>query len=126
MSTKPLVLGFIENLFFQAKVEGVVHALGGTCVILSQEEPFLAALEEENPLAIVLEAQAAKGEALGLLEKLKKNPATRGFPVMAFAPHTAEGFLEEARRKGADEVWTNGELHRNLAAWLKRLQGGKH
>src|SRR5512144_630744 len=99
LSAERRVLILARDLFFRAKLEGLVKASGAGLV---RDEPAdLAVLELSDPGTV------------SRVEELTR----RGVPVIAFAAHVQAQLLRAARDAGADAV-ANSQVEAALREWL--------
>jgi hypothetical protein len=98
-SRERVVLLLTRDLFFRAKLEGLVRAAGGTTV---REGAADAAV-----LELAGDASIAQITAL----------VAQGIPVIAFASHVQADLLRAAREAGARAV-PNSRVEETLRAWL--------
>jgi CheY-like chemotaxis protein/signal transduction histidine kinase/CHASE3 domain sensor protein len=87
---KPLVLVIEDDLTFAQILRDLAHEHGFQCVVASGAEPGIALAIEHRPSAIVLDVLLPDHSGMTVLERLKRNPATRHIPVhmVSVADHT--------------------------------------
>lgn len=98
-SPETRVLILAPDLFFRAKLEGLVKAAGA-----------LAARDEPADLAVL---ELSGDDAVARVREF----ATRGIPVIAFASHVQAGLLRAARDAGATAV-PNSQVEGAVRQWI--------
>ena len=76
----------------------LAHEMGFQCVIASTGSDGLAAALEYGPSAVVLDMNLPDFSGLGVLDQLKRNPATRHIPVHVVS---VADYMQEAMERGA-------------------------
>jgi signal transduction histidine kinase/DNA-binding response OmpR family regulator len=76
-----LVLVVEDERAFAAAMVDIAHELDFDCVVASGAEEAIALAGELAPCGILLDVGLPDGSGLGVLERLKRNPATRHIPV---------------------------------------------
>lgn len=76
-----LVLVVEDEPAFAAAMVDIAHELDFDCVVAASAEEAMALADELAPCGILLDIGLPDGSGLGVLERLKRNPATRHIPV---------------------------------------------
>ena len=76
-----LVLVVEDERVFAAAMIDIAHELDFDCVVAATAEEAIALAGELMPCGILLDIGLPDGSGLGVLERLKRNPATRHIPV---------------------------------------------
>ena len=79
--SRPLALVVEDNAAFAAILRDHAHEAGFQCVVAHDAESAIALVNEIRPSAIVLDIILPDHSGLSVLERLKRNPATRHLPV---------------------------------------------
>ncbi len=87
-----LILIVEDDVRFAAILRDLAHELGFQCVIAHSAGEGLRAAEHFHPSAILLDMNLPDHSGLGVLDQLKRNPATRHIPVhvASVADHAQE------------------------------------
>jgi predicted metal-dependent hydrolase len=138
----PLVVAFVADMFFGSKLQNSADHLGYRLRWIENTavyDPSLAEQAWERPgeqlhgldgwlfehltdLQPVLLLFDLTNEAIPWerwIPQLKSSPATRRIPIVAFGPHVDAARLREARRLGADAVYTRSQLAAQMPALLQ-------
>jgi signal transduction histidine kinase/DNA-binding response OmpR family regulator/CHASE3 domain sensor protein len=93
-----VILVVEDDVHFAAVLRDLARELGFQCVVTHTAGDGLAAAQRYRVSAILLDVNLPDHSGLGVLDQLKRNPATRHIPV-----HVAsvEDFSREARELGA-------------------------
>lgn len=110
-----MIVAYITDLFFQAKVEETARLLAAGLKIVSSASDLSRALEQDSSLLLV--DLNASGDPAGLIAQAKrKNPR---LPVIAYFSHVQTELEEKALRAGADRVLPRSRFSRELARILR-------
>jgi len=148
MSTAPLILGLVSDLFFAAPIENAVKALGYRLRLIERGdeiepadtpiihppgerarrgEPisgrgarFIARLVEWQPALVLVELNSDQIPWPEWIAALKSSPATRRIPVVAFGPHVDLDLRARAQDVGCDLVLAKSALLRDLPGLIKK------
>ncbi len=123
---QPLVMVFVDDLFFAPQIEDVARRLGFRVETIAHanqlgsnsgtvEQPPGEALE--GRVGTLLDRLTTEVAALAIFDlenksipwaewitRIKSSPATRRMPIVCFGRHTEVDTLKEARAAGADQV----------------------
>lgn len=111
------VVAGVPDLFFAAKIGETARQLG---VVVEFASSGQAVLEKasRSPALVILDLGAAALEPIGLIAKLKTDPALRTARVVGFVNHERTDLIDQARQAGCDEVLTRGAFTKGLPAML--------
>jgi CheY-like chemotaxis protein len=113
------VLAGVPDLFFASKISETARQLGLSVEFASSHKALVdKALTE--PGLIILDLAAAPLDPVGLIGRMKADPALQAARIVAFANHERTDLIEQARAAGCDEVLTRGAFTKNLAGILTR------
>jgi predicted metal-dependent hydrolase len=140
----PVILGFVTDLFFAAKIEAAAKTVGMQVAWFEMEE-LTSTLEASTPALQFAEHVTGPGyvmlERITLLQPamiifdlgdirfpwhewlplFKSDPATRRIPVIAFGAHVDSTNLKAARSAGADLVLARSAFAKDLPQFLQRM-----
>lgn len=130
MSTEsriPLILAFIENLFFTAKIEKTaellncrVESIENHQMFASEPQELIESILDLQPSLVVFDLNSQKIPAIDWILKIKSDPRTHPISVIAFGPHIKPEELKSARRAGADEVLPQGKFVEKLPEFINK------
>ncbi len=117
------IVAGVPDLFFAAKIGETARQLGVTVEFASSAEAVLEKASR-SPSLVILDLGAAPLQPLGLIAKLKTDPALRAARVVGFVNHERSDLMEQARQVGCDEVLTRGAFTKGLPAILGATVAG--
>jgi hypothetical protein len=113
---------FIEELFFQAKIQETAKKLGVKVAFIKNEKDAVAALtdsEENKPALIVFDLNNANAKPLTLIPKLK-GKLKRSASIVGFLSHLQGDLKAKAVEAGCDVVMPRAAFSQNLPNLLRR------
>lgn len=139
-SEAPLILAFVADLLFAAKIESAAQRLGfrlqwvdSAAHVEAETNPDRPGEPLSGPGSRLIRFVAAAQPALLIFDlgqpdlpwrqwlgALKSSPATRRFPVLCFGPHVDSDSLTAARQLGADSVVTRSRFSQALPDLLQQ------
>jgi CheY-like chemotaxis protein len=114
------VVAGVPDLFFAARIGETARQLGVTVDFASSAQAVLEKLSGA-PALVILDLGAVALEPIGLIAKLKADPALRTARVVGFVNHERTDLIEQARGAGCDEVVTRGAFTKGLPDMLAAL-----
>jgi CheY-like chemotaxis protein len=119
------ILAVVEDIFFLAKLQGTARQLGVTVDSIAPDG-LQDSLAQNGANAILLDLNHRFGKVIAAIEAVKKNPATRAVPVVAFLSHVQTDLAQAARAAGCDRVMARSAFSQQLPQLLQELSGEKH
>jgi CheY-like chemotaxis protein len=113
---------FIEELFFQAKIQETAKKLGVKVAFIKNDKDALAELtdgEENKPALIVFDLNNANAKPLTLIPKLKTK-LKRTASIVGFLSHLQGDLKAKAVEAGCDVVMPRAAFSQNLPNLLRR------
>jgi hypothetical protein len=113
---------FIEELFFQAKIQETAKKLGVKVAFIKNEKDALADLtdgDENKPALIVFDLNNANAKPLSLIPKLKAK-LKRSASIVGFLSHLQGDLKAKAVEAGCDVVMPRAAFSQNLPNLLRR------
>jgi CheY-like chemotaxis protein len=113
---------FIEELFFQAKIQETAKKLGVKVAFLKNDKDALAELtdgEENKPALIVFDLNNANAKPLTLIPKLKAK-LKKSASIVGFLSHLQGDLKAKAVEAGCDVVMPRAAFSQNLPNLLRR------
>ena len=113
---------FIEELFFQAKIQEAARKLGVKVAFIKNEKEALAEMtdgEENKPALIVFDLNNANAKPLTLIPKLKTK-LKRTASIVGFLSHLQGDLKAKAVEAGCDVVMPRAAFSQNLPNLLRR------
>jgi len=113
---------FIEELFFQAKIQETAKKLGVKVAFMKNDKEALAEMtdgEENKPALIVFDLNNANAKPLTLIPKLKAK-LKRSVSIVGFLSHLQGDLKAKAVEAGCDVVMPRAAFSQNLPNLLRR------
>lgn len=113
---------FIEELFFQAKIQETAKKLGVKVAFMKNDKEALAEMiegEENKPALIVFDLNNANAKPLTLIPKLKAK-LKRSASIVGFLSHLQGDLKAKAVEAGCDVVMPRAAFSQNLPNLLRR------
>jgi hypothetical protein len=113
---------FIEELFFQAKIQETAKKLGVKVAFIKNDKDALAELtdgDENKPALIVFDLNNANAKPLTLIPKLKTK-LKRTASIVGFLSHLQGDLKAKAVEAGCDVVMPRAAFSQNLPNLLRR------
>ena len=108
MPDQPLVIALCPDLMMRSRIESGLGIAGYRLRVVGGPTRLAEALADERPACVMVDLEVGD-DAIGIITGLKAGEATRDIPVAAFAGHTREDLLAQARDAGADAVVARGQ-----------------
>lgn len=114
---------FIEDLFFQAKIQETARKLGVKVEFVKNDKDILARLtetaENERPTLVVFDLNNANAKPLILIPKLKAK-LKRATSIVGFLSHLQGDLKAKAAEAGCDTVMPRSAFSQGLPNLLRR------
>jgi hypothetical protein len=113
---------FIEELFFQAKIQETAKKLGVKVAFIKNDKDALAALtdgEENKPALIVFDLNNVNAKPMTLIPKLKSK-LKKSASIVGFLSHLQGDLKAKAVEAGCDVVMPRAAFSQNLPNLLRR------
>jgi len=104
------------------EVEKAAQTEGTDCLILCEEAPIQAALQETTPEAIFIDLSTFTLDAPAIIQDLKGNTATRKIPIVAFANQIRADLLQDAKEAGADLILPRSAFNQQLPELIRHYR----
>ena len=135
VSDRPLILGFLSDLFFLVRLEEAAKALNyrtkwvekaedvgiQNCDRWESELQLLEMITLDRPGLIVFDLGDKNLPWKDWLTWIKTSPATRRIPVLCYGPHVKREELETARCIGAEQVLARSALSAQIVETLQKM-----
>lgn len=113
-----MVLVFVTDLFFDARIREVARQLGVEVEVAHDAGTMIARARELRPRLVLVDLQARGGDAASGIASLRADPAISALRVVAFVSHVKEELIAAGKAAGADVVLSKGQLTKQLATIL--------
>ena len=108
MTDQPLVIALCPDLMMRSRIESGLEIAGYRLRVVGGPTRLAEALADETPACLLIDLEAGD-DAIEMIGRLRADDATRDIPLAAFAGHTREDLIEQARAAGADPVVARGQ-----------------
>lgn len=115
------VLVAVTDIFFYAKIRDALRSEGYNLERACCQDEVLTLAIDRHPLAIILNMNDVKLDALPLLEQLKQDEQSRNIPVLAFANHEETELWRRARELGVSKIVSRNEFSARTKELLKEV-----
>jgi CheY-like chemotaxis protein len=115
------IFGFVDDLFFQAKIQETARKLNVKVEFVKSEPEFLERIKqngEEKPSLIILDLNSNSVKPLSLIPKLKSK--LKKTSVIGFLSHVQGDLKQKAHEVGCDMVLPRSAFSQNLPQLLRR------
>jgi CheY-like chemotaxis protein len=119
-----LIIVLAGEVLFMEMIEKTAREESTDCLILNDEEAFWVALQEETPKVVFLETGFSSFDAPELVQKLKRNPSTRGIQVVVFGNSLRADLLQDAQEAGADLVLPKSAFREQVRELIRHYDKG--
>jgi CheY-like chemotaxis protein len=92
----------------RSRIESGLEIAGYRLRVVGGPTRLAEALADETPACLLIDLEAGD-DAIEMIGRLRADDATRDIPLAAFAGHTREDLIEQARAAGADPVVARGQ-----------------
>lgn len=114
-----MILYASDDLIWASRIRAAADAAGLTALRIHRVEDLDCHLKNPGILAILIDI-ADMVTAKALLEHLASLGSCRTYPIVAFGPHVDADSLNEARAKGADQVFSRATMTRKLSSMVSQ------
>lgn len=118
--TQPLALVLYEKLLPGSQLVNRLQDLGYRVQALTEAGSLAACAEMERPLLVLADLESSHEDVCAAISSLKKNPATRHVPVIAFAGESETALQAAAREAGATLVVSGNGLLNQLKQLIEQ------
>jgi CheY-like chemotaxis protein len=116
------IFAFVDDLFFQAKINETARKLNVKVEFVKEEKDLNERLKhngEEKPSLIIFDLNNANAKPLTLIPKLKTK-LKRGTSIIGFLSHVQGDLKQKAHEVGCDMVLPRSAFSQNLPQLLRR------
>jgi PleD family two-component response regulator len=116
------IFAFVDDLFFQAKIQETARKLNVKVEFCKAEKDLLDHMHEngdEKPSLIIFDMNNANAKPLTLIPKLKSK-LKKGTSIIGFLSHVQGDLKQKAHEVGCDMVLPRSAFSQNLPQLLRR------
>lgn len=115
-----VILAILDDLMFTSKIKGAATHLGVPISFARTSDAALAGMSTSPPKLVILDLNNPRTDPLGIVGKMKADPALSAVPIVGFASHVQTDVIEAARRAGVDDVLARSAFTQRLPEILAR------
>jgi hypothetical protein len=118
----PRIFAFVDDLFFQAKIQETARKLNVKVEFCKNEKDLLDHMQQngdEKPSLIIFDMNNANAKPLVLIPKLKSK-LKKGTSIIGFLSHVQGDLKQKAHEVGCDMVLPRSAFSQNLPQLLRR------
>jgi len=118
----PRIFAFVDDLFFQAKIQETARKLNVKVEFCKAEKDLLDHMKqngEEKPSLIIFDMNNVNAKPLTLIPKLKTK-LKKGTSIIGFLSHVQGDLKQKAHEVGCDMVLPRSAFSQNLPQLLRR------
>ncbi|HEX8816864.1 MAG TPA: hypothetical protein VF753_15305 [Terriglobales bacterium] len=118
----PRIFAFVDDLFFQAKIQETARKLGVKVEFCKTEKDLSDRLSQngdEKPSLIIFDLNQVASKPLTLIPKLKAK-MKKGTSIIGFLSHVQGDLKQKAHEAGTDMVLPRSAFSQNLPQLLRR------
>ncbi|MSO43999.1 MAG: hypothetical protein EXQ74_01605 [Thermoleophilia bacterium] len=108
MDDRPLVITLCPDLLMRSRIESGLGVAGYRLRVAAGPARLAEMVADETPACLMIDLEA-NADTIALIAHLRADPASANIPLTAFAGHTREDLLDQARAVGADSVVARGQ-----------------
>jgi CheY-like chemotaxis protein len=116
------VLVVMADLFFSATIVDIAKKLGMSVELLRDREIVLEKVRT-NPAAVIFDLNYPAVDPIGIIQRMKRDPETRGITTIGFVSHVQAEVKARAKQAGCDEVLARSVFVQRLPGILKAVSG---
>jgi len=117
-----MILAVLDDLMFTSKIKTTAGQLGVDVTFARSADAALAEMRRTPPAIVVLDLNNQRIDPLGIVARMKEDPALASVPTVGYASHVHTDVINAARRAGVDEVLARSAFTQQLPEILKRGQ----
>ena len=117
------ILILVNDLFLSIKIGSLLRQLGYSFQVTASEPDALRILQTTIPRMIILDLNFLH-DGLKIIERVRKEEATKEIPIFAFCRHTEKEVMKKAKSLGCTEVLSRPEFLKKLPSLVKSASGG--
>ena len=110
-----MLLAVVDDLMFTSKIRAAAGQLGVPLVFARSADSAMAEVKKALPKLVILDLDNPRSDPIGIVTRLKGDPALAGVHVVGFASHVKVDLIRAAREAGADEVLPRSAFTAQLA-----------
>lgn len=107
---------------FASKIRAAAGPLGVTVAFARSADAALAEMQKTPPSLVLLDLNNPRTDPLGIVARMKADPALASVPTVGFASHVQADVIGAARDAGVTEVMARSAFAQRLPDILQRTR----
>jgi CheY-like chemotaxis protein len=109
-----VILAILDDLMFTSKIRTTAKQLGVPLAFARSSAAALQAMTAEMPSLVILDLNNPRTDPLGVIAKMKADPALAQIPTVGFASHVDVDTITAARQAGVGSVMARSAFFERL------------
>lgn len=114
-----MILAVLDDLMFTSKIRAAAGPLGVSVAFARSADAAMADMQKAAPSLVLLDLNNPRTDPLGLVARMKADPALASVPTVGFASHVQANVINAARQAGVTEVMARSAFAQRLPEILK-------
>ena len=117
-----MIIAVLDDLMFSSKIKTAAGQLGVTVVFARSADSALAEMRKASPTLVILDLNNPRTNPLGIVARMKQDPALASIPTVGFASHVQTDVIDAARQAGVGQVLARSAFTQQLGEILSSRQ----
>jgi PleD family two-component response regulator len=118
-----VILAVLDDLMFTSKIRAAAAPIGGGVIFARSADAAIAEMQKTTPRLVLLDLNNPRTDPLGIVARMKADPALASVPTVGFASHVQADVISAARSAGVTEVMARSAFAQRLPEILQRALG---
>lgn len=115
-----MVLAVLDDLMFTSKIKAAAGPLGVAVTFARSADAALAEMQKAPPELVLLDLNNPRTDPLGIVGRMKADPALAAVPTVGFASHVQADVIAAARAAGVTDVMARSAFTQRLPDILQQ------
>lgn len=115
-----MILAVLDDLMFASKIKAAAGGLGIGVIFARSADAAMAEMKHTPPALVLLDLNNPRTDPLGIVARMKADPALASVPTVGFASHVQADVINAARAAGVTEVMARSAFAQRLPEILQR------
>jgi len=115
-----VILAILDDLLFTSKIRSTAGHAAVAIAFARSPEAALEQMRTGRPSLVIFDLNNPRTDPLGILARMKADPALASIPTLGFVSHVDTATIEAARTAGIGEVLARSAFAGNLLSILSK------